>query len=94
MNISWIDKSRNSKVGPIPVTASPRISCPCDCPLKGNECYGEDYRLRYYWNRIDEGTSPSLITWDQLCERVEGLPERQIWRHNQIGDLPKKKLEV
>jgi hypothetical protein len=28
------------------------------------------------------------VTWDQFCDQVKALPEGQLWRHNQAGDLP------
>lgn len=95
LQVSWQWCSDNKKTGPMPVSASPRATCPLSCPLMGkNGCYGEDYHLSMYWNRIDAGTSPSLVSWDQLCANVRSLPKGQIWRHNQIGDLPKMKINA
>ena len=28
------------------------------------------------------------VTWEKFCELVEKLPEGQLWRHNEAGDLP------
>jgi hypothetical protein len=36
MKFQFIKKSSNSKVGAIPVTNSPRATCPSNCPLSGD----------------------------------------------------------
>jgi len=28
------------------------------------------------------------MSWDQLCLTIRALPKGQLWRHNQVGDLP------
>lgn len=89
MNVHFTKKSGNIKTGKIPVTSSPRSSCPLSCPLKGaGGCYGEDFRLKAFWTKVDEGTASNLLSWDELCSKIENLPEGQLWRHNQVGDLP------
>ena len=89
MQVHFSKCSGNIKTGPIPVTSSPRSSCPGSCPLKGNGgCYGEDFRLKSFWDRVDSGAAKNLLNWDQLCLTIRALPKGQLWRHNQVGDLP------
>lgn len=81
-------KSRNAKVGPIPVSTSDKGTCPPSCPFKGNGCYAESGPLAIHWAKITAGTMPTAMGWAELCEQVAALPEGQLWRHNQAGDLP------
>lgn len=78
--------SSNRKTGPIPVSASGRSTCPDACPLKEKGCYGESFHLKLHWNKIDRAERGT--TFDGLCESIAGLPANQLWRHNQVGDLP------
>lgn len=80
--------SGNQKVGPIPVTTSDRESCPSECSLKGLECYAEFGPLRIHWNKIGNGRGDNF---EAFCERIKKLPKKQLWRHNQAGDLSKDK---
>lgn len=89
MQVHFSSVSGNIKTGPIPVTSSPRVSCPGSCPLKGaGGCYGEDFRLKSFWNKVDSGAAKNLHTWESLCLTIRALPKGQLWRHNQVGDLP------
>lgn len=79
-------RSENRKVGPIPVSTTEPGSCPDDCAMRG-ECYGAAGPLALHWRAVaaDRG-----IPWEDFCSQIEGLPEGQLWRHNQAGDLPRK----
>lgn len=79
-------KSRNEKVGPIPVSTTSAKTCPSDCPFKKSGCYADGGPLALFWGKVtreDAGTD-----WDSFCGQVAALPEGQLWRHNQAGDLP------
>jgi hypothetical protein len=78
--------SSNVKTGPIPVSGSGSSTCPNACPLKEKGCYGLGGHIRFHWNAIDRADRGT--TWDGFCESISKLPEGQLWRHNQIGDLP------
>ena len=42
-------KSRNQKVGPVPVSTSGKHTCPDACPLKANgSCYATEDRFHYF----------------------------------------------
>jgi hypothetical protein len=82
--------SSNVKTGPIPVSTSGRSTCPDACPLKksngGKGCYGEGGPLSWHWSAVDRADRGA--TFDGLCDAIAGLPVGQVWRHNQVGDLP------
>ena len=77
----------NGKTGPIPVSTTSARTCPPSCPLSGGGgCYAGSGPLALHWKKItskERGTD-----WGEFCEIVAGLPENQLWRHNQAGDLP------
>lgn len=81
-------KSSNAKTGPIAVSTSSRKQCPDSCPLKGNGCYADSGPLALHWRKVSAGERGT--DWQGLCEFVASLPKRQLWRHNQSGDLPHK----
>lgn len=87
---SFTLKSRNSKTGDIPVSTSNKATCPDACPLKTTgACYAKHGPLGMLWSAIDSGNAKrGAITWSTLLSRVSALPEGQLWRHNQAGDLP------
>ena len=86
MNIALTRKSRNSKVGPIPVTTSAKETCPPSCPLKDSGCYAEaGFYTRMYWNKVTDGTRGT--GYDTFLEQIRKLPAGQTWRHNVAGDL-------
>ena len=81
-------KSDNAKTGPIPVSTSSRETCG-DCVFKGKGgCYGENYPIKYHWNKVSNGQRG--IEYKEFISQIKKLPDNQFWRHNQIGDLPGK----
>jgi hypothetical protein len=87
-------KSSNAKTGPIPVTSTERASCSPSCPFfDDGGCYGENHGLNFHWNAIDR--KERGFSWNELCHTVEhDIPDLQLWRHNQVGDLPHKKGHI
>ena len=81
-------KSKNKKTGPIPVSTTERKSCPKSCPFKKNGCYADGGPLAIVW---DQTATTHGRPWSKLCSDVKAMPEGQLWRHNQAGDLPHKK---
>jgi len=79
-------KSRNKKVGRVPVSTTSSSSCPTDCPFQNNGCYAALGPLALFWNKVDAGEAGN--DWDTFCGQVADLPDGQFWRHNQAGDLP------
>lgn len=88
INVQFVKKSSNKKIGAIPCTTSDRNSCPPSCPFLGDGgCYAEaGYYTRMNWDKVTSGERGG--DWQSLCESVSKLPEGQIWRHNVAGDLP------
>jgi len=78
-------KSANVKTGPIPVSTTERDSCPSDCAMR-SECYAASGPLALHWAAVSAGTRGT--DWGRFCQSIEALPEGQLWRHNQAGDLP------
>lgn len=78
-------KSANAKTGPIPVSTTERASCPADCAMR-SECYAASGPLALHWAAVSAGTRGT--EWGQFCQSIEALPDGQLWRHNQAGDLP------
>lgn len=79
-------KSRNEKVGPIPVSTTEAKTCPTSCPFKKNGCYADGGPLALFWGKVSRGDAG--VSWGEFCDQVQALPEGQLWRHNQAGDLP------
>ena len=86
MNVHLTLKSANVKTGPIPVSTTTKDSCPTDCAM-ASACYAASGPLALHWNKVtagDRGTD-----WTTFAQAVAKLPDGQLWRHNQAGDLPK-----
>jgi hypothetical protein len=86
MNIHLTLKSANKKTGPIPVSTSTAKSCPPSCPFShGGGCYATGGPLAIHWRKVTNGERG--MCWKEFCDKIEELPEKQLWRHNQAGDL-------
>jgi len=87
MRFGFTRISHNTKTGPIPVTYSPRATCPDNCQLKGDACYAEaGFYTRLHWDKVDAGKAG--LPWDEFLGEIRRLPQGQLWRHNVAGDLP------
>ena len=97
-------ESRNRKTGPIMVTSSGKDSCPNTCPLKNAGCYATYSYMGILWNRLTESNPGDSIAngkssvparaWRDLLSMVKALPQGDIWRHNQMGDLAHNKGKI
>ena len=86
MNVHLSPVSTNPKTGPIPVSTSPDSTCPPVCPFRGSGCYADAGPLRFHWGAVSSGKRGDGFR--EFLSRVRLLPENQLWRHNQAGDLP------
>lgn len=86
MNVHLTLSSSNAKTGPIPVSTSPDSTCPPACPFMGEGCYADNGPLKIHWLQVSKRTRGE--PWKVFLSRVRSLPESQLWRHNQAGDLP------
>jgi len=80
--------SKNHKTGKMPVSTSPKWTCPSVCPYKDHGCYAAYGPMTRWWN---ECTEKSLVDkegeFKDFCSRINALPTGKMWRHNQAGDL-------
>lgn len=83
--------SSNEKTGPIPVSTSPRSTCPDSCPLKKNGCFVIG-PIEWHWDKVSRGERGS--PWELFLDELRTLPRGQLWRHNQAGDLPGNNEEI
>lgn len=85
-------KSANAKTGPIPVSTSTAATCADACPLKRDAagkvqgCYADGGPLGMHWAKVTSGERGD--DWATFVGRIAALPDGQLWRHNQAGDLP------
>ncbi len=86
MRVHITARSSNKKTGPIPVTTTEQGSCPTTCPFYGKGCYAKSGPLALHWRKVSSGERGT--DWQGLCDFVGSLPDRQLWRHNQAGDMP------
>lgn len=86
MQIHFTLKSSNAKTGPIPVSTTSAETCPPACPFRGSGCYAESGPLALHWRAVTRGERGD--SWRAFIGQVSQLPDGQIWRHNQAGDLP------
>lgn len=77
--------SRNVKTGPIPVSTTDKSTCPPTC-TQFDTCYAKFGPLANHWKMVDDGRR--AMDWGDFCDLVARIPKRQLWRHNQAGDLP------
>lgn len=85
MNVHLTLKSANAKTGPSPVSTTTRDSCPADCQMK-SECYAASGPLALHWAAVSAGQRGT--DWPTFTATIAQLPDGQLWRHNQAGDLP------
>ena len=81
-------KSANVKTGPIPVSTTSGESCPKACPFNSSNtggCYAESGPLAIHWKQVTAGKRG--MDWDDFVKAIAALPDGQLWRHNQAGDL-------
>lgn len=79
-------KSSNAKTGPIPVSTTSANTCPPSCPLASKGCYAKGGPLAIHWRKVTSGERGT--DWETFCSTIAKLPQGQLWRHNQAGDLP------
>lgn len=90
--INFVLKSGNVKTGKIPVTYSERSTCPMTCAFYNSGCYGRQGKCLMHWQKVSTSKNASEVSG--LCAKIKALPEKQIWRHNVVGDLAGKNLIV
>lgn len=92
MRIHLTLKSTNQKTGPIPVSTTSKETCPKICPWIDSGCYANLGPLGLHWRKVTEGDRGD--NWKEFLGKIKELPEDQLWRHNQAGDLPGKGIRI
>jgi len=85
MQVHLTLKSANAKTGPIPVSTTTSESCPPDCAMR-DACYAASGPLALHWAKVTAGERGT--DWPTFTASIAALPDGQLWRHNQAGDLP------
>jgi hypothetical protein len=80
MRVAFFRSSGNRKTGPIPISISPKVTCPPSCPVRANGCYAEHEPLGWHWNRLSSGETGT--SWRVFLQAVRRLPKPALWRHN------------
>lgn len=79
--------SGNRKLGGLPASTTSSDSCPTRCSFtNGGGCYGEGGPVALHWKAVDARTRGGSL--EKFVTDVKALPKHQLWRHNQVGDLP------
>lgn len=92
-------KSRNAKVGAMPVSTTSSDTCPDACPFKAGGCYAKAGPLGMMWSAMSKAkpgshydlpraTKGYAYDWQGFTHAIASLPMGTMWRHNQAGDLP------
>lgn len=55
-------------------------------------CYAGSGPLALHWAAVSAGTRGT--DWPTFTQTIAALPDGQLWRHNQAGDLPKKENTI
>lgn len=84
-------KSTNAKTGPIPVTTTSQESCPTSCG-QYSTCFAKLGPLALHWLAVSAGTRGGNLS--MLLDAIRSMPDGQLWRHNQAGDLPGVDAEI
>ena len=79
--------SGNSKTGPIPVSTTESDTCPPNCGAR-DVCYAKGGPLNMHWMKVSDHVRGAQ--WAEFITSISALPKKQVWRHNQAGDLPGK----
>jgi len=74
------------KLGGIAATTTSRSTCPDNCSLKKNGCYGDQHPMRFHWDKVSSGARGTGI--DEHCDQLQSLDDEALWRAFQVGDCP------
>ena len=87
MSFKLIINNQSRKVGDMPVSYSPRKTCPDTCSLKNNGCYGDNFPIRLHWDRMSDD---QIDNWNEFVESVRKFRQenpKRLWRYNIVGDI-------
>ena len=62
-------------------------TCAPSCSLRGGRgCYAESGPINWFWRRVKRNDLG--MSWQRFLSAIRSLPQGQLSRHNQAGDLP------
>ncbi len=77
---------------PVHGTSKKKAATVAETGESGGGCYAKSGPLALHWSKVSDGSRGT--DWRTFCESIASLPEGQLWRHNQAGDLPGMNLEI
>lgn len=86
MPVTAVEKSRNSKVGPIAVTYAAQSSCPKTCPFMGSGCYAEHGLTRMTTSRLNKSDAGAIQVAIAEAEAIRKLSGKRPLRLHIVGD--------
>ena len=83
-----IELSKNKKIGPSSATYAAQSSCPKDCPLRNNGCYGEAGRVGITTRRLNDAAqeSTALEVANEEARQIDSLSGLMDLRLHVVGD--------
>ena len=85
MQVALTMVSRNVKTGPIPVSTTTAKSCPANCPLVNNGCYGAGGPVAIHWRKVTEEKVGKRVTLDSGGWRTVTTKRKMNQAANQFG---------
>ena len=85
LRVKLVLESGNRKTGKILVSMTSARTCPTTCGFYGKGCYAEQHLVGMHWRKVSNGDG---YDWHRFLNAVRHLPDGQVWRHNEAGDLP------
>lgn len=84
VRVTFVPRSGNQKLGPMPCSITQRSTCPPDCMFFEMACYADVGKMKGHWRNVDlDG-----LTWKKFLFEIEQLEKGTVWRHAEAGDLP------
>ncbi len=82
-------RSKNKKLGGIPMSISERGTCPSSCSFFEAGCFAEFGYPGVIWRSVGVATNGYRgAPWRDFLAAVRELAPDTLWRHNVAGDLP------
>lgn len=91
--VQLVPISGNRKTGPLPVSSSQSHTCPPSCG-SFYDCYAKFHYCAKHWRSLDTGKAGNSHDWNSFCLAVRRMPQGQLWRCNEKGDLPGHENEI
>ena len=80
-SVIGVELSHTTKIGPASATYASQASCPGDCPLRKNGCYGESGRVGIHTaklNKSDDGPIEIAYAEAAAIDKLSGLLDLRV----------------